>query len=58
MEDYEIPQDVIENWLKECHCCPLCGQDRPCEGVMAGGLCDDFCQCDEEIEEDYSLPWD
>jgi hypothetical protein len=47
------PQYVVDEWKKECDCCPECNQ-CPCDGVMAGGLCDNMpCNCDdyEEPEE-------
>ena len=40
------PPHVISEWLKQCTCCPVC-QQKPCDGVMAGGMCDDLCDCDE-----------
>ena len=36
-EEYKIP----------CDCCSICHQDIPCGGVMAGGPCDQLCDCDE-----------
>lgn len=30
-----------------CHCCPVCCSP-PCDGCLAGGVCDDAaCRCDE-----------
>lgn len=50
MED--IPEEVINEWINQCSCCPECSQ-VPCPGVMAGGLCDNSCDCvdDEEYED-------
>jgi hypothetical protein len=42
------PPEVIEAWVKECHCCRECGVDVPCPGVCAGGLCDGACRCNDE----------
>jgi len=47
-EEPETPTFVVAEWLNQCTCCPACGQQRPCCGVMAGGLCDDLCECDED----------
>lgn len=50
--DYRPPQYVIDEWKRQCHCCPLCNQPIPCDGVAAGGLCDDLCDCDDLDEQD------
>jgi len=49
----QIPDEVWSGWVKECSCCPICSPS-PCDGVMAGGLCDQICHCDDEdyIDED------
>ena len=48
-----------DNWIEdcagECKCCPVCNQG-PCEGVFAGGLCEEDCHCEtdnyfEEIDD-------
>lgn len=46
--DYHPPQHVVEEWKKHCKCCPNCS-DHPCDGVSAGGMCDDIeCICDND----------
>ena len=35
----------------ECQCCPLCW-DVPCDGCMAGGICDAMCICEEKYDYD------
>lgn len=44
------PQEVIDEWIKQCSCCPNC-HGCPCAGVEAGGMCDSmngqFCRCNE-----------
>lgn len=46
MGGYEPPQHVIEEWKKHCQCCPHCSV-HPCDGVAAGGYCDNVdCDCD------------
>lgn len=47
MDDIEIPDYVLYNWQTYCTCCPVC-QQKPCDGAMCGGLCDDACNCDDE----------
>ena len=48
MDNYAPPQHVIDEWIKQCNCCPLCSP-CPCDGVAAGGLCDNLpCDCDDE----------
>lgn len=46
-EALEPPPEVIEAWARDCRCCPFCRQ-VPCDGVMAGGMCDDFTCLHEE----------
>lgn len=54
----EPPDDSEERFivdcLKECFCCDECAAQRPCAGVMAGGVCDRMCHCpnDEGFDED------
>ena len=43
----ESYQEFIDSMSQHCHCCPIC-QSVPCDGVLAGGFCDDICNCDEE----------
>lgn len=41
----------VESMVPLCHC--HCYRDRPCDGVLAGGLCDDVRESVEEtFEED------
>lgn len=40
----------IAEMSKHCRCCALCGQNPPCDGVLAGGLCDDVCSCDDRYD--------
>lgn len=40
----EVPTDTVKEWISQCSCCPECSQ-VPCDGVMAGGFCDDLCEC-------------
>lgn len=49
-EDEEY-QKFVESMVPHCHCA---GQHRPCDGVLAGGLCDNIqddgptgCDCPE-----------
>lgn len=43
------PAHVINEWIRQCSCCPICHTDWiPCGGVMAGGLCDMHCDCDDD----------
>ena len=42
----------IESMVQYCRCTPE--YNRPCDGVLAGGLCDDLhSDINIEIEEDY-----
>lgn len=51
-EQYEL---WVENLAKHCTCT---GIDRPCDGLMAGGLCDDP-HLDREIDDvEYERPHD
>ena len=45
-EEPSVPDEVIEIWLSHCDCCRDCGSG-PCEGVMAGGMCDQACRCED-----------
>lgn len=53
-DELVIPQEVIEGAAKDCRCCPDCEVTRPCDGCLAGGICDHFrCTCGEtEDDED------
>ena len=56
-EEYAPPQHVVDEWKKQCNCCPQCSP-HPCDGVMAGGMCDSLeceCECDDNYE-DYEEP--
>jgi len=33
-------QRFVESMAEHCHCTP--GHHRPCDGVLAGGICDDM----------------
>jgi hypothetical protein len=48
------PQDVIEAFMKHCDCCQCC-QNPPCDGVMAGGMCDEQrCAHDDADGDDWN----
>jgi len=50
-EEYKPPNHVMNEWRKACGCCPECSP-YPCDGVMAGGMCDHLdCECDNHEEE-------
>gem|GEM_PF-6196765 len=51
-DGYEPPQDVIDEWLEHCDCCRICGC-APCDGVAAGGLCDEQCHCRNDHEDAF-----
>ena len=59
-EEYDVPRKVMDMWENECDCCHICGQERPCGGVQAGGMCDQMCDCDDrEINESCdAFVWD
>lgn len=41
---------------RDCRCCVDCTTDRPCAGVLAGGICDYVCRCrDDDMDE---CEWD
>lgn len=45
-------QEHIKESMRYCSCCPLCS-DPPCDGAMAGGVCDQApCRCDDDWDED------
>jgi hypothetical protein len=37
----------VREQRKHCRCCTQCGTS-PCDGVLAGGMCDQWCHCDRE----------
>jgi len=41
-------QKWLQELAEECTCCRNC-VDPPCEGLMAGGFCDELCFCEEEL---------
>lgn len=40
----------VEEMSQHCRCCD---SNRPCDGVLAGGICDNIQETDEEIFEEY-----
>ena len=40
MHDDPSYQDLVAELAKHCTCTPA--SDRPCDGLLAGGLCDDL----------------
>lgn len=40
------PQEVLDEWVRACHCCEEC-YERPCGAVQQGGVCENVCRCDE-----------
>lgn len=43
------PQAVLDNMATHCRCCRTCAS-APCDGVMAGGMCDEArCSCDDDF---------
>jgi hypothetical protein len=44
--------EFIAACAKDCFCCDICGNQIPCAGTMAGGICDRVCQCRTEAEID------
>ena len=49
-DETRTPMHVIKGWADQCQCCTQCHQQSPCGGVMAGGLCDNLCDCDEDFD--------
>lgn len=47
MEDDPAYQAHLCQLAESCTCCPECS-DVPCGGCQAGGLCDNYCRCDDE----------
>lgn len=52
MSDEEMPAEVMKDWISQCGCCSDCSQ-VPCDGVMAGGMCDESCECEDDDDPDY-----
>jgi hypothetical protein len=48
-------QEFIAEGIRLCRCCSDCAQ-VPCAGILAGGLCDGMCHCDDD--RDYSMDYD
>ena len=50
-DSYETTEyaDFVESMLPHCHC----ARNRPCDGVLAGGMCDDI-----QDEDDDFRSWD
>lgn len=48
----DMPDDVWDSFARDCRCCPVCS-NVICAGVLAGGLCDQACRCDDD-DRDYS----
>ena len=40
-------QQWLEEAAKKCTCCPVCWE-VPCDGCLAGGICDNICNCEEQ----------
>lgn len=49
-------QAFVTDCARSCRCCRECGSDIPCAGVMAGGICDEWCTCDDVYGADCSDP--
>ena len=41
-------QRFVAEQVKHCSCCEECNHSRPCDGVLAGGPCDQACTCDSD----------
>ena len=59
---YENPHDspeyqaFVEEMAKTCKCCP---ELRPCDGCLAGGICDQTeCSRCRNDDNDYQEDWD
>ncbi len=40
------PPEFYEVMARHCRCCTDCS-NPPCDGVCAGGMCDEQCHCDD-----------
>lgn len=38
-------QEFVSSMVEHCHCCE---RNRPCEGVLAGGICDGVKESEPE----------
>ena len=53
-DSFMPPTEFFEHMAKDCHCCPGCEVEPPCDGCCAGGVCDHgHCTCDEDDEDPY-----
>jgi hypothetical protein len=43
------PPEFYEELAKDCRCCRTC-VNTPCDGVCAGGVCDQYCHCDNDYD--------
>lgn len=41
--------EFVQECIRHCSCCPDCW-DVPCDGTMAGGICDHMCHCGGELD--------
>lgn len=55
-DDMMPPQGLIESLVKDCRCCAECHPGAvPCDGLLAGGMCDQArCDCND-LDPDYGL---
>ena len=56
MDDFHtIPDYVLQEWAQECDCCPICDQQILCDDIMAGGICQRWCECEERenVDDDW-----
>ena len=51
-QDDPAYEEFVSELASHCFCCQECSS-IPCDGVLAGGLCDNLCSCDDEHEESY-----
>ena len=47
------PQNVLDSLAEDYRNCTACNS-RPCDGCMAGGVCDRRCNCDDEESPDLT----
>lgn len=45
-DDFTAPPSFYREMAKDCRCCLECASP-PCDGVCAGGMCDQYCRCDD-----------
>jgi len=49
-EEYSPPSELLDELGRHCNCCPICS-NCPCDGVAAGGMCDNSeCECEYGYE--------